>query len=145
MNVKQVIVVRKDLKMSKGRCASQVAHASMAALLQPDVFSSSTPYEMEVVVSPHSNMEETILITRGVDYFTEYWLNNKFTKICLAVNSESELLALSERVKERRIRNYLIKDNGDTVFNGVPTYTCLAIGPYRSSEIDELTGDLKLL
>jgi PTH2 family peptidyl-tRNA hydrolase len=39
----------------------------------------------------------------------------------------------------------LIEDAGLTMFNGVKTKTCLAIGPAKDSEIDEITGSLKLL
>jgi PTH2 family peptidyl-tRNA hydrolase len=34
---------------------------------------------------------------------------------------------------------------GKTEFNGVPTKTCLGIGPAKAEKIDKITGDLKLL
>jgi peptidyl-tRNA hydrolase, PTH2 family len=40
---------------------------------------------------------------------------------------------------------YLITDAGHTEFKGVPTKTCLAIGPNDVDEIDVVTGHLKLL
>jgi PTH2 family peptidyl-tRNA hydrolase len=40
---------------------------------------------------------------------------------------------------------HLIQDNGTTEFGGVPTYTCLALGPDLAEKIDPLTKDLKLL
>ena len=39
----------------------------------------------------------------------------------------------------------LITDAGHTEFHGVPTRTCLAIGPAWSDEIDAITGGLQLL
>jgi len=39
----------------------------------------------------------------------------------------------------------LIQDAGFTEFNGVPTYTAVAIGPAQATEIDKITGLLKLL
>lgn len=42
MNVKQVIVMRKDLNMRRGKQIAQGAHASMAALLK---FFNKTRYE----------------------------------------------------------------------------------------------------
>jgi len=40
---------------------------------------------------------------------------------------------------------HVITDNGKTEFGGIPTKTCLALGPDLSEKIDEVTGDLKLL
>ncbi len=38
-----------------------------------------------------------------------------------------------------------VTDRGDTEFHGEPTVTCIAIGPGEDSDIDEITGHLKLL
>ncbi|QJX80020.1 aminoacyl-tRNA hydrolase [Priestia megaterium] len=49
------------------------------------------------------------------------------------------------KAKEKGLPAVLIEDSGLTVFNGVKTKTCLAIGPYNSEEIDEITGHLPLM
>lgn len=113
---KQVIVVRKDLKMRMGKTAAQVAHASMAVLLDhPD--------------HPH---------IRG-------WLAGRFAKIVVYVNSEDELLDMEENALNAGLLNALITDAGFTEFNGVPTHTCIAIGPAPIEEINQVTGHLPLL
>lgn len=125
---KQVIVVRKDLNMRKGKIAAQVAHASMAAILKNsscDGFSLKLP-----------------LIDR--EAFGQ-WIFGKFTKICVSVDSEAELFELQKKAEEAGILNALITDCGLTEFHNVPTNTCLAIGPDWPDKIDAITGNLKLL
>lgn len=39
---------------------------------------------------------------------------------------------------------HLITDGGLTEFGGVPTRTCLGIGPDYDDRIDPVTGDLEL-
>lgn len=79
------------------------------------------------------------------------WLNESFTKIVVSVEGEKELLELEKELQrlneqESKLIPYaLITDNGKTVFHGVPTVTCLGIGPYVSEEIDKITGNLPLL
>jgi PTH2 family peptidyl-tRNA hydrolase len=73
------------------------------------------------------------------------WLTDKFTKICVSVNSEAELLEVYGNAKEKGLICSLITDAGLTEFNGVPTITCCAIGPVWSDEVDEITGKLSLL
>ena len=88
----------------------------------------------------------------GVKYFSKmeltpemkYWKENCFTKICLYVNSEEELLSVVEKAKDANIPVALITDSGKTEFNGVPTNTCCAIGPDLSERINEITGNLPL-
>ena len=75
------------------------------------------------------------------------WLNGIFTKICLSVDSDEELVDLYNALKERapQIPCVLITDCGKTEFHGIPTNTCVGIGPWWSDEIDNFTHDLKLL
>ncbi len=72
------------------------------------------------------------------------WLSEKFTKICVSVNSEHELLELYNKAKRAGIPCSLIRDAGMTEFKE-PTYTAVAIGPEFPDKVDPLTGDLPLL
>jgi len=130
---KQVIVVRTDLNMRKGKIGAQVAHASLGALL-------TTKDPISAGLYPNSY--NIVMRISGV---VKEWLENSFTKICVGIDSEEELLALYEEVQKTGMLCKLIKDNGTTEFGGVPTYTCLAIGPDYSEKIDPFTGSLKLL
>ncbi len=126
---KQVILVRTDIKMGKGKIGAQVAHASMAALLESaGYYPGKSNCCIDVGNSRVGN-----------------WLDGAFTKVCLKVDSEEALHSYQEAAKQRGLLTGLIRDNGTTVFHDVPTYTCLAIGPGTCEEIDEITGSLKLL
>ena len=133
--VKQVIVFRHDLLKSlrKGKIAAQVAHASLGALLKW-----SDRYWNDDINHYRINF------TFSKDSILDKWLNGIFTKICLYVENEEELLALHKKVEEAKIPCALITDAGNTEFHGVPTVTCLGIGPWWSEYIDEFTKDLKL-
>ncbi len=126
---KQIIVIRKDLNMRKGKMVSQGAHASMGAVLS--VMQKEYPDMWHLAMDKHPALQE--------------WLNGPFTKITVSVDSEQELLDLQEKAKEAGFINCLITDNGTTEFGGVPTNTALAIGPAYSDELAPLTGHLKLL
>ncbi len=114
---KQVLVIRKDLNMRKGKIAAQAAHASLDAVLEMD---SRSP---------------TLCM----------WLDTGARKICVSVNSEEELVALYEHAKSEFIATSLVTDLGHTEFHGVPTKTAVAIGPATSSKVDKITGHLPLL
>ena len=73
------------------------------------------------------------------------WLQNKFTKIVVSVNSEAELIDIFNKSKEKGVPCAIIEDCGATEFHGVPTKTCCAIGPDEASIIDLITGHLPLL
>ena len=128
--IKQVIVVRKDLNMKKGKLAAQVAHASLGCILKLMKYESDTDFTI-LRITPGSALE--------------LWLNGKFTKICLSVNSEQELSGIYKNAQENELTCCLITDAGDTVFGGVPTKTCVGIGPDFGDKIDEITKNLKLL
>ncbi len=116
MELKQAIIVRKDLGMSAGKIAAQVAHASLEA------------FEKTIQQSPR---------------WAEEWKASGQAKIVLKVNGKKELLELFERSK-RELPTSLIKDAGRTQIEaGEPT--CVAIGPGPESEINKFTKELKLL
>ena len=128
-NVKQVIILRKDLNMRKGKMVAQGAHASMAVLLNAG--GQYADKRMEYVISMDDDMKE--------------WITGRFTKICVSVDSEQQLLFVHSAAENAKLPCSLIKDAGLTEFDGVPTYTAVAIGPAQSDEIDKITGLLKLL
>lgn len=113
--LKQMIILRTDLKMRRGKEIAQGAHASMGAYL-----------------------------AHRRDPFVRMWLDGPFAKVAVGVNSEAELIALHEVALKDGIPCCLITDAGRTEFNGVPTKTALAIGPGDPEKIHALTGDLKL-
>ena len=119
---KQVILVRKDLGMSVGKTAAQVAHASMAVFLKDGKFI-EPPYTPEM----------------------EAWMNGPFVKICLSVKNENQLLKYYELAQNAGLPRSIIKDQGRTEFNGQATYTTAAIGPADPDKINEITGKLQLL
>ena len=123
---KQVIVLRKDLNMRKGKMIAQGAHASMRAIL-----------------ALGRRQGDTWVIP--LDERLAPWLLGRFKKVCVSVNSESELLALQAQAEAAGLINALIQDAGLTEFGGVPTYTAVAIGPDRADRVDAVTGQLPLL
>lgn len=122
---KQVIVMRNDLNMRKGKMIAQGCHASMSFLSRR-------------VFQKHD----------GDPYFSNAeveWFESSYAKVCVRVNSEDELMEIHNKAKEAGLEVHLITDSGKTEFHGVPTLTCLAIGPDYSSKIDQITGQLQLL
>lgn len=84
MEIKQVIVVRQDLKLSKGKVSTQVAHASLCAAMQ------SKPDEMKE------------------------WEDQGQKKVVLKVKGLDELMALRKKCKDNNIISALIRDAGLT-------------------------------
>lgn len=143
--VKQVIVVRKDLNMRKGKMIAQGSHASMGAVLQ--LMEREVPFNQYTPMrfnhwDPLKRQRKLVFDRNGA---VDLWLNGKFTKICLSVNSEAELIEVYDKAKEKGLNVCLITDAGLTEFNGVPTKTCLAIGPDFTEFIDTVTSNLSLL
>ncbi|QDU08155.1 aminoacyl-tRNA hydrolase [Gimesia aquarii] len=123
---KQVLVMRHDLKMRRGKQIAQGSHASMSfichRLKQRDSFS----------------MDDFSEVEQG-------WMNGSFAKVCCRVNSKEELIAIHDSAVEANLEVHLITDSGKTEFHGEPTQTCLAIGPDDAEKIDAITGELQLL
>jgi len=131
-DIKQVIVVRKDLKMRKGKLAAQVAHASMKVLLK------------QLKGTPSAGMEIFTMEVHSESPMCK-WMLGDFTKVVVGVGSLDELKQLQKEAIEYGILHAVVIDSGKTEFHGVPTLTCLAIGPDYFGIIDKITGHLKLL
>lgn len=82
--LKQVILVRKDVKMSKGKVAAQVAHAAVEAVLKSD----------KKMVSK--------------------WREAGMKKITLKVDSEKELYKYMQIAKDYGLITAVIRDAGHT-------------------------------
>lgn len=80
-----------------------------------------------------------------ISSLVDLWFESGMAKICVRADSEEQLLGLHKAATEAGLRSYLVTDAGRTEFNGVPTVTCLAIGPNEDADIDKITGGLTLL
>jgi PTH2 family peptidyl-tRNA hydrolase len=82
---KQVILVRQDLKLPKGKLAAQAAHASVDAVLKSD------------------------------SKLVKAWRDEGMAKIVLKVKDEKELIKYFQFAKDSDITTSLITDAGRTV------------------------------
>jgi PTH2 family peptidyl-tRNA hydrolase len=137
MKTKQIIIIRKDLKMRRGKEIAQGAHASMAVLTNNLI-----GYPFKWFVFPYFVLKFIYLFFTHKPF--RVWLTGRFTKICVTVNSEKELLEYYHKAKNEGIICSVIKDSGLTEFGGIPTYTTVAIGPDTNSKINSITKNLKL-
>ena len=114
--IKQVIVIRDDLKLGKGKLAAHVAHASL-----------------EGYHSVEATNKEMI----------KKWEAQGSKKIVVRVENEGAMMEIFARARSV-LPCALIRDAGLTQ---VPpgTITAMVLGPWRSREIDEFTGGLRLL
>jgi PTH2 family peptidyl-tRNA hydrolase len=130
VKTKQVIVMRADLKMRRGKECAQAAHASGAFVFK----------QIKDLLDKDCNGQVQIRLAEAA----KQWVQNSYTKVCCRVDSEQELLDIEAKAKATGLECHLITDNGLTEFGGVPTRTCLAIGPNESEKIDLVTGHLRL-
>ncbi|MEZ6042636.1 MAG: aminoacyl-tRNA hydrolase [Planctomycetaceae bacterium] len=124
--IKQVICMRHDLKMRRGKQIAQGAHASMSFIC-------------------HRLREGASVSLNDFSDVERAWLTGAFAKVCCRVDSEDELMKIHDEAIAAGLEVHLITDSGKTEFHGVPTRTCLAIGPDDAEKIDEITGHLQLL
>ena len=135
---KMMIVMRRDLKMRKGKIAAQAGHACIDAILMA--------LNKEGRISDFEMTDEGLSLRNTDKPSTPLsdWFAYGCAKVCVYVDSEEALLGIAEKAKEKGIIASVITDAGMTEFHGVPTKTCLALEPLPAEIADELTGDLPL-
>lgn len=114
---KQVIVIRRDLNMGKGKVVAQGAHASVGALLEAQ---------------------------KSKPEWARAWLETGQKKIVVRVDSLEELMSIYQEAKSMGLPVSLVSDMGLTQVEP-GTITAVGIGPAPSRLIDKVTGKLKLL
>ena len=117
MEYKQVILIRTDLKMGTGKKCAQACHASVSA-------------------------SDIVRVKNKNDW--KNWMNTGQKKVVLKVSSMEEMLNFYNILVKEKILCYLVRDAGLTQLPEGST-TALGIGPALSSNIDKVTGNLKLL
>ena len=115
--VKMVFVTNSALKMGKGKIAAQVGHAAVSSTLKSG---EKTPDLLE------------------------FWLATGQKKICVKGSDAEHLLQLENYCKEIGITTVKIHDAGHTQ---IPkgSLTVLSLGPDTESNLNRITGELKLL
>jgi PTH2 family peptidyl-tRNA hydrolase len=114
---KMVIVVRTDIKMSKGKVAAQAGHAAVSA---------------------------AEYARRNRPEWWRPWITEGQCKIAVKAKSETEINELERKARNAGLPVALIVDRGLTE---IPpnTTTCLGIGPAPANKVDAITGKLSLL
>lgn len=125
--VKQVIVIRRDLGMRRGKEIAQGAHASMAWLVKRLQW-------VDTWGTAKANFSPA----------EHDWLRGSFAKIVCQVDTLEDLIAVEVAALTAGLQVQVITDAGRTEFHGEPTTTCLAIGPDYAEKIDPVTGSLQL-
>lgn len=135
---KQVIIIRKDLNMRKGKMVAQGGHASIGV-----IFNFMTPnYKNPGEVT----REFTLTLPEGkTGEFMYHWMTGIFKKIVVGAESLSELVEAYNQAKAEGIPCSIIEDAGLTEFGGNVTITAVAIGPDDPEKIDKITGKFSLL
>ncbi len=114
---KMVLISRKDLRLSPGKLATQVAHAAVACALE----------------TKRTNKK-----------WLKKWMEEGEKKVVVKVDTKDDFYPLKRKAEELKIVTFLVIDAGYTEIP-VGTETVLGIGPAPDNIIDQVTGHLSLL
>lgn len=117
MAFKQVVLVRTDLKLPKGKLAAQAGHACVDSVL--------------------------LSLKRDKEKVSR-WRDEGMKKVVLKVADEKELLKLFQQAKDQGLVACIITDAGRTIVEP-GTRTCVGIGPDDEDAIDSVTGKLSIM
>lgn len=114
--IKQVIAVRTDIKMGRGKTAAQVGHACVLAA--------------EAARASHP------------DWWDEWWDTQE--KVVVRVPGYGDLEEIRREAARAGLPHYMVRDAGHTQL-APGTATCVSVGPAPEHLVDRITGDLSLL
>jgi len=114
---KQVLVIRTDLKMGRGKIAVQVAHAAVTA---------------------------AEIARKHEPSWWQRWLDEGQKKVVVKVSTLKDLLAIYDEAVRSKLPSDIIRDRGLTE---IPpgTVTTVGIGPAPTKKVDKITANLPLL
>ncbi len=117
MEYKLAVVIRDDLRLSRGKMAVQVAHAAVACAFRS---------------------------RRSHKRWFKAWMDEGQRKVVLRVENLDRLRELEDEATSLGLTAKLVTDAGLTE---VPpgTTTCLGIGPGPEELVDKVTGQLRLV
>jgi len=130
------IVSREALKAmngNRGKLAAQAGHAYLHAYWDAENYLDRPVTEV--------SMAEW---SARKDLLVAYRTGGKATKVCLVVETTEQLREL-EAAYRPVCGVSLVTDAGLTCFDGVPTVTCLGIGPIRDEDVGDDLKALKVL
>lgn len=161
---KQIIIVRSDLKMSSGKMAAQVAHASIAFLLfdiqsnlhyadqyftKIDEQKLNEPSSDFITIQEEWDSKTPQYLVNGLRYSPEFyqdWIQSGQSKIVLSAKNKSKLLnakILAEQIGLKQDKDFfLIYDNCRTVLHPEEqdgtTLTCIGFRPLDEKRVDKI-------
>ena len=115
--IKQVVVVRKDLDMGAGKIAAQVGHACVLG---------------------------AELVRKSYPEWYKRWVSSGQEKVVVKVSSLEQLEQVKRDAISHDLPYSEVTDAGHTQIEP-GTVTCISIGPAPEITIDKVTRDLKLL
>ena len=139
---KQMIVVRRDLKMRKGKIAAQASHACVEAILMA-LAREGRGADIQIV-GDYGWVDLAGGARGAVPTPLEAWFEAGVAKICVYVDSEEELLEVAAQVRAAGHIAAVVRDAGLTEFHGEATITAMATEPLYPEQIDPITGSLPL-
>jgi PTH2 family peptidyl-tRNA hydrolase len=113
--LKQRIIIRTDLGMTRGREIAQGASATQKLY-------------MENFFSPYVRL----------------WTKNNFTKVALAAETESQIIEIFEKCRMKNLPATMVRDYCDD-YSSHRVVTAIAIGPGDAGLIEAITRDLQPL
>ena len=116
-DLKMVFVVNHGLKMGKGKIAAQVGHGAVMSVMKAGA------------------KRQTHL---------EAWLATGQKKICVKGDDADHLTRIEEQAKQHTVLTTRVHDAGHTQIPS-GSFTILALGPAMESDLEAITGSLKLL